>query len=655
MGILDLPPKNQANRQKRYRENHPSYEKERSDMKYLNVPFIAWDGEGYDLAGKHRYAMLANSDGSIIVNPMGLPTEQILEMLCNEAIRIGKAHHVIFGGSYDFNMFLTDLTRRDVVRMHKGQWVRWHNKYLMQWRTNRTFFVKRLGDKHGITISDVMPFFQSSFVKACRDYLGENSVPDTILSGKAARGTFNPSELPTIIEYNKEELRLLVALCDELRFRLNKAKLRPIGWYGCGAIAASLLKQKGIKNALPTNLDDHISRISQYAYAGGRFENIKCGSVLESPAFEYDRNSAYPYAMGFLPNLSKGLWRPISFPWQCERESFAAFNVRLCLPKAQGKRPSPLYRRHINGTISYPLNVEGWYWMPEILAAMRYVDLYGGTLDFLGGVVFEPSGNDKPFAFVADYYDKRRELKAKGDGAHVAYKLGLNSLYGKLAQQIGYTHTEKGLKLPAFHCLSWAGYITSHCRAAMLNIVMENLDNVIAFETDAVFTTVPLDVPVSPEMGDFEMTEFESLTYIASGLYEGRLTNGKEIIKTRGVNRGSVPYGSYREALKNRQPYIEASQTRFIGAGYANHTDWNNWQQWHTGPKMISTMPMTGKRWHLPCNDTYKLDIWHPTFCPVMDKAPNEPYPLAWLKAETTDLIALENDLGMHYAYERMD
>src|SRR6185437_11524107 len=108
-------------------------------------------------------------------------------------------------------------------------------------------------------------------------------------------------------------------------------------------------------------------------------------------------------------------------------------------------------------------------WSPEVEACREYCAAGYGTMEVLEAWVydFDPDA-PKPFDFVEGLYLKRKALKAGGDGAHVGIKLGLNSLYGKLAQQIGWKVTEDGtLRLPPFHQLEWAGFTTSHCRAAV--------------------------------------------------------------------------------------------------------------------------------------------------------------------------------------------
>src|SRR4030042_1716914 len=66
---------------------------------------------------------------------------------------------------------------------------------------------------------------------------------------------------------------------------------------------------------------------------------------------------------------------------------------------------------------------------------------------------------------------------------------------------------------PPFHELAWAGYVTSTCRAMVLRAVLSDLDSVIAFETDAVFTTCPLPATLGSGRGEWEETAFSSLAY----------------------------------------------------------------------------------------------------------------------------------------------
>jgi hypothetical protein len=250
----------------------------------------------------------------------------------------------------------------------------------------------------------------------------------------------------------------------------------------------------------------------------------------------------------------------------------------------------------------------------------------------------------KPFAFIEPLYNKRRALKKAGDGAHVGVKLGLNSLYGKLAQQVGWSVEKGKLRIPPFHQIEWAGYTTSYCRARVFMAALTNLESVIAFETDAVFSTAPLDVPISSNLGDFEETQFADLTYIQSGLYFGE--SDANISKTRGVDRGQLLRAEILERMA--EPLADdrvatVNLTRFVGAGVALAQNFDRWRRWETATKQVTLEP-TGKRIHIAprhcevCFDSKIRDSgaiifgrWHDTICPFLNDAHSSEFPIAWI------------------------
>jgi hypothetical protein len=243
-------------------------------------------------------------------------------------------------------------------------------------------------------------------------------------------------------------------------------------------------------------------------------------------------------------------------------------------------------------------------------------------------------------------YNKRAALKRAGDGAHIGLKLGLNSLYGKLAQQIGWD-AGPPLRLPPFHCLEWAGYVTSHCRAQVYRAAMTAPDDIIAFETDAVFSRVPLDVPIGDRLGEWDETKYQSLTYLKSGMYWGTTTDGKSVEKTRGINRGSINRETAIHELRNGQQKLHAEQTRFITLGQALHQNFALWTHWVTSPREISVM-LWGKRIDVYDRDqNWKRldDGWEETIGGPHETTMSYPYEIAWLGLTDIehDGLGLEN------------
>jgi hypothetical protein len=619
-------------------------------------------------SGEHIYtllALLSNTDWNVksisngdTIFGKGLSTERIFDFLLGHCA--DDAINVIYGGSYDFNMWLRDFTEEELRGLYREESFTWRN-YRLQWRTGKTFYIRRLDPIFGkpigtgVTIYDVVSFFQTTFVNACDSYLGDRFLDrERIVEQKANRGKFTLEDAAEVEIYNRSELQNLIMLVEELRARLNKVHLRPRRWDGPGAVAAALLTREGVKEA-KAECPSEVARAARFAYAGGRFEVIRWGHV-EEKAYEYDVNSAYPAALRFVPDLSKGHWRH----HEGEPENAGTFTVYRIVSRALfGNLPAPLFCRLPKGSICYPRDVEGWYWSPEYEVTKEYCKRGYGSYEVLEAWEFVPSADRKPFEFIEPLYLKRQALKAGKDGAHVGIKLALNSLYGKLAQQVGYSEKRGRLRLPPYHQLEWAGFTTSYCRAKVLGACLDKLESVIAFETDAVFTSEPLDVPISNKLGDFEVTEFADLTYIQSGLYFGE--SDANISKTRGVDRGNLSRQYVLERMADPDPFKRMATvglTRFVGAGIALSQNYARWRRWESVTKEVRLEP-SGKRVHevlFACKfcmqdsrkfrdgpdganfDVSPVDVgvWHETRCPYVQKTPiiSAEYPVAWINPD---------------------
>ncbi len=613
-----------------------------TDAKYLARRIVAIDGEGLNVRrgprkGDHDYVLLAISDTKPIMRREGLPTGAILKYLFDN-LRSDDLN-VIYGGSYDFNCWIKDFPADEVARIYRGGFMSrpvYFGKYGVRWTKGKSFEICRVGSDKKVVINDVVSFFQSSFVQACDDYLGDYEHRDTLVAMKAKRGNFTWAEISAVTEYNDLELDLIVKLVGELRERLNRVGLRPRRWIGPGAIAATLFIREGIKAHRNTQLPDEVSRAARFAYAGGRFEVIKYGASSE-PAWEYDVNSAYPCAFSEVPTLAGGSWEhwapgktpPPLKPFALYRVRYSGTNPRI---------PGPLFTRGPNGTISYPLRVTNWIWTPEYRTLIQYCEqIEGAEFEVLEAWLYTPPSDVKPFGFIGPLFEKRRELKRAGDGAHVGIKLGLNSMYGKLAQQVGWAAAtaKHPLRVPTYHQLEWAGYATSWCRAEVLKAALTDIENVIAFETDALFTSAPLNVKEGENLGEWESTEFANLTYVQSGHYYGTTSDGKEVVKCRGIDRGFINRRNVEKALRlpESQRVLSASLTRFYGAGIALARGLNKyWRKWLTEPKVLQLAP-TGKRVHGACwctSDSLIMGVWHNTYCPIAGGVSSE-YPIAWI------------------------
>lgn len=629
-------------RRTKYRHDNSKWT---TDTQYLAREFTFWDGEGVTLDdGSHIYVMLANSRGGYIADAHGLPSHTILDFLLSESAKYPDDIHCIYGGSYDFNMWLSDLTQAQLRGIYERDYSR-YGPYLIQWRRGKSFFVKLYNEEaRGITVYDVVSFFQCSFIKACDSYLGERFAHrDVIVAQKANRSAFELENMAQIRTYNEYELENGVALMEELRSRLNAASLRPRRWDGPGAVASALMTREGVKSAL-AECPDPVAEAARYAYFGGRFEPIKYGTVWR-PCYEYDVNSAYPYALQFIPNLSRGQWEYVENPAApTNPQGFALWHVKF--RGNDFRLPMPLPWRSPKGNVVYPGDgaFYGWYWTPDVWNALEYCKRYGGSLEIQSAWFFrEDNPLDRPFAFVPELYRERQVLKRIGNGAHVGIKLALNSMYGKLAQQVGAREYDNGWRLPPFHQLEYAGYVTATCRGKVYIAGIEDLRNVIAYETDALFTCEPVSVNESEELGDWEATRFDNLTYVQSGLYYGD-SNGQRIAKTRGVNLGTLSRETVIEAMESHTQCATAPLTQFITAGLALRGRWDEWRRWITTEKQIQVEPQ-GKRIALPGDIPGE---WSLTFAArVREDSHSSPFPVLWINPDSgMDELSEMRDMG---------
>jgi uncharacterized protein (DUF2384 family) len=647
------------NVRKKYRHDNS---KHATDAAYLSRPIVAIDGEGVNIRrglrkGEHLYVMLAISNVPPIVNKEGLRTGDVLEYLFTNLS--SKNINVIYGGSYDFNCWLKDLLEDELRAVYNSSYTSspiWYGQYGIRWIKGKAFEITD-GEKT-VTINDVISFFQRPFVQACDEYLGTEWIGrDVIIAEKKRRGNFTLDELENVGAYNQLELDRLVDLVSELRKRLNKVGLRPRRWNSPGAIASALFQRERVKKHRNEELPEEVMRAARFAYAGGRFEMIKYGAV-RSRVYEYDINSAYPRALLDVPSLIGGRWEyHTDIHPQTPVFPYALYRVRY-----QGTRadiPGPLFMRGRNGTISYPLNVETWIWSPEYETLQEYCrKIDGATYELLEVWEYQPSSDYKPFHFIEKLYKKRQALKAAGDGAHIGIKLALNSLYGKLAQQVGYIMASKThpARVPTYHQLEWAGYTTSWCRANVLRAALLDIGAVIAFETDALFSSRPLPVTIGTGLGDWEETRFRSLTYVQSGHYYATKTDGESVIKCRGIDKGFISRKAVEDALRKPESerVLEAKLTRFYGAGIALARGLSQyWRKWLTEPKVMQLTP-TGKRLHGNCvcqpGEPLEFDYWHSTYCPIAGGVSHE-YPVEWINpnpemSELSEFREAENYFG---------
>lgn len=610
--------------------------------------FVAWDGEGVnDWIGRHQYVLFGNSDGKYVTGE-SLSTLECLELLISEADQ--DAIHFGFAFGYDVNMILRDLSPSHLQILKEKNSVMWQ-RFRIEYVPRKWFVVteRHADKKQNITVKiwDVWSFFMTSFIGACKQYKVE--LNDTVIQGKAARSatTFDMLE-EHIIPYWREENIKAVELVEKLRESLYAAGLFITNWHGPGAIANYSMRLHNIQEA-KKEPPKEVIEASQYAYGGGRFELFRVGHANQ-PVYEYDINSAYPYAISQLPNFSRGIWRHVEQPTNIRR--FGVYRISWAVnphqPSSNLLRPMPFLHRNYRGEISFPCVVDTWVWSPELWSTYRFPGLH----IYEGWEFIEEDETDRPFAWITDSYEQRKIYKQQGNAAQLALKLQMNSMYGKMAQRIGWNEEKR--TAPKWHQLEWAGWVVSHCRASVFRAALYAGKHLVAFETDAVFSTERLNskLHLGSGLGDWEESIYDDFIYLQSGCRFG-LVNGEWKEKYRGFDKGSLTVETAREVLCQSPEHwnIRGHTSRFIGFAQAMHTDFRRWRKFETNVERVLSIGGEGKRQHVArycptCRDGANgNDAFHPAILAQPIGGQSEKHTLPWLDAEileTQDLADIE-------------
>lgn len=565
--------------------------------KLQSAPFVGWDGEGYtDDNGTHHYMLFGNSNGDHVTGT-SLTWRECFPLLLDSADNI----NVIFSGDYDIIMMTRTLpfTVRD--RLLHGKPVK-YGGYRMVYRRRKMFFLKDLKSNRSMVLYDMFSFFQCSFVKACVEYLGDDETLQEMHRMKLQRNTFKLGD-ESIVPYWTSELDYLVQLANTLRELLADVGIKPRGWYGPGAVANALLNREGMK-AYYAPIPDEIVDIAERAYYGGRFEQFRVGKLDD--VYEYDIRSAYPAAIAQLPDFTEARWEHIVYEegeYPKTYNSYALYKVSWHVPSL-GIHPFPW--RADDGHIYYPrTGYESWYWGVEVYECLRKSfpkDMY---------TVHEcwhphlPNKVRMPFrSWVPQMYEDRARMKREGNPAQKALKLGLNSLYGKLAQSTGTQFNDDGTyRKPAWHNILWAGWVTAATRARLYDAIRRQAPKVIAMETDAIFTTHPIPgLELSEKLGEWEETHFGKVLYIHSGIYYAMTDEGLWRTKSRGLEVDKTRSADYWLEIFSRLPHENVEITnRFprFGSDVRQKATYGKWYEYETSttfplPKSLS------KRLHHP-------------------------------------------------------
>jgi hypothetical protein len=585
-------PYNASLQQKRCKENcgRPTPHKARDESRARHdVNFVAVDGEGVTYCAKcqtvkedsltchcggtkwlHDYVLITVGDNEPLFNEDGshLYWEEIFDYLYECFLKAPNAAYVGFFLGYDFTQWLRSLSERYAFQLlNSGAIAKRKRKksggnrmpfpvYVANddnewaWEIDtlsmKTFRLRPgTGENPGtknrnkfMVICDSGPFFQSSFLSVIESHIGTlitQEEYDAVLAGKENRSTAKLDA--DMIRYNALENNILSRVMRQLNegFSSVGVRLRNDHWYGPGAAAQQWLTNinaptaKELKEIIPR----YAFETAQKTYYGGWFEIFRHGHI-PGETYEYDLNSAYPYAIANLPCLLHGTWTHEDAVSALPDLPEGSLRMLFVHVRGSNKVIGPLPHRTTKGRVLRPHETKGWYWEHEINAAI----LAGliNEIDVKEYVQYDPCDCPKPFRSIAELYQKRLRV-GKNTPSGKAYKLVYNSAYGKMAQSIGE---------PKYANSIYASLITSNCRTRILEAIAthENgTDAVLMVATDGVYFDTPhtgLELD-KEKLGAWDETVKHNMCLFMPGVYwddksRQDLAEGKTVrVKSRGV------------------------------------------------------------------------------------------------------------------------
>lgn len=516
----------------------------------LDQPICAIDGEGKTDpdTGVHHYTQLMATwpTGRTHISGASLTSKQCLDFLLD----LPEGHTVVgYGLSYDTNMWLRGLPHAEIDRLLDTGRSYWGG-YKLNWIERKRFSVSKGG--RSTIVYDTLANWQTTFVKALDAWhIGTQLESDYVRAMKEERGRFTQVSDDDIERYCYLECDLLRDLCSALFAAIKATPYRPRAVYGPGALAAAALEREGVKRYM-CNFDPELDLLTRYAYFGGRFDVSILGWFED--VLQYDIKSAYPDQIRYLPCLKHATWRKTSYQ---EVTQWGMFHVDWDVDDRVPWPPFP--HRTEQGLVYYPYKGEGWYHGSEVLAAL---EMFGRKhIRVTHGWALDVGCEHHPFAFVDALFDQRKAMEY---GQGIVLKLILNSLYGKLAQQVG----ERKGKKPPFQCFYWAGAITAGTRAKILRALRAAPRDVIGIATDSLVSLRALELTLGSNLGEWDVKDLSEYAQISNGIYYAvERESGKAVERSRGIERSTLDWDAVKacyNATRGTGTFEFMPKSRFI-------------------------------------------------------------------------------------------
>jgi hypothetical protein len=409
----------------------------------------------------------------------------------------------------------------------------------LTWIPSKWFCIKKKGFRYDFF--DIYQFYNSSLNFASDKYLNKKKIDYDVVQLLKYETWLRDFERIKI--YCINDCKLTKELGDLIASKFLEIGLSFKKPYSIANLSAQWVRRNC---TIPKTVSDNQQFFAFQSYFGGRFEIFKKGYFPK--VYEIDINSAYPYQIVNLLDITNGKWKSSG-----KILEDADIGFIKCKISVEDKNICPLPFETPTGLI-----------FPNMKEQEKFITLdeyqfikehYQSKIEPISGWYFYARERVYPFEKFKDVYRMKDEVKYKDEMLYRIYKILLNSFYGKTIE-IKYrfekleqpsledsfmieTPNEQGLYIKTLECGKffnpiYASLITSRTRLQLLEYMFEHKDSCVASFTDSIFLE---DKPsnLGKGLGDWDLKGIGELLMIQCGVYTFR-TDKEVKTRFRGFN-----------------------------------------------------------------------------------------------------------------------
>lgn len=390
------------------------------------------------------------------------------------------------------------------------------NGYTIEYIPQKKIAIRK--GHHSSVFFDIFQYYQESLSKAYVHNIGE--LPEWYVNAKNNRSHYTRyyyKRYPyKVRKYCIQDCIFTKQLAEHwIKVFHDAFEFYPQRFISSGYLAEKVLVNNKIQIPFFADTPLNVNEFAWNSYFGGRFEILKRGLI--GTAHLYDINSAYPFALANIPDMTKGNW--VRSKTIVNDAQLGFFKIIANIPDDKYVPPFPF---STNNKIFFPTGKFITYCTLDELQACSETKFY----KILESYQYVDKNPDYIYKdFIESIYGKRQAYKAQKNPLQLPLKIILNSIYGKTAQRVGY-------RIGNMFSPVIASQITGKARAMLYDFVMKNdlEQDVVSFATDSIITTKKLDIN-SDHLGGFKYENSGDDVYVLqNGIYR---FNGKW--KKRGI------------------------------------------------------------------------------------------------------------------------